>query len=76
MAGNLAVLVGISSATHGRPWENQAHHIQAISRNHSDLVKFSSRDEIYYKILDQVKDFTEDAAKVVEARFSNKAGTV
>jgi hypothetical protein len=76
MSGEPAILVGISSATHGRPWEHEAHYIQAINRTHSDLVKFSYHDVVYDKILDQMKDFTKDAIEVVQARSLNTLGKV
>ncbi|KAF8849682.1 hypothetical protein BDZ45DRAFT_555301, partial [Acephala macrosclerotiorum] len=50
MEGPLSILVDSSSARHGRPWENEAHHCLALKRNHSDLVKFSSNDGDYGKV--------------------------
>lgn len=76
MKGERVVLVGQSSATHGRPWENLAHHIQAINRSHSNLVKFSPNDEVYDRILVRLKEFAEDSVKVIELRFADKAGTL
>ena len=55
MTGPLSVLVDSSSARHGRPWENEAHHCLALKRSHSELVKFSSNDGDYGKILAVLK---------------------
>ncbi|OBT66968.1 hypothetical protein VE03_04238 [Pseudogymnoascus sp. 23342-1-I1] len=61
MEGPYAILVGQASATHGRPWENEAHHIQAINRAHSQLVKFRANDEVYRRILGTIKEFAKQA---------------
>jgi hypothetical protein len=61
MKGPDAILVGTASATHGRHWENQAHHVQAINRDHSQLVKFKANDEVYDRVLSTLKDFVEEA---------------
>ncbi|KFZ11275.1 hypothetical protein V502_07637 [Pseudogymnoascus sp. VKM F-4520 (FW-2644)] len=61
MKGPDAILVGQASATHGRSWENKAHHIQAINRDHSQLVKFRANDEVYRKILVTLKEFSQQA---------------
>ncbi|TAQ83163.1 hypothetical protein B7494_g8512 [Chlorociboria aeruginascens] len=61
MEGSHVILVGSASATHGRPWENQAHHVQAINRDHSQLVKFKANDEVYYRILGTLKEFVKKA---------------
>lgn len=62
MKGPDAILVAQASATHGRSWENEAHHIQAINRTHSQLVKFRAHDEVYKRILGTLKDFAKQAA--------------
>lgn len=62
MNGPNAILVGSASATHGRPWENQAHHVQAINRDHSQLVKFKANDEVYDRILGTLEEFVKEAA--------------
>jgi hypothetical protein len=74
MDGEPAILVGSASATHGRSWENQAHHIQAINRSHSELVKFSNHDAIYFRVRDQLRDFSEAAVDVIQARFGETEG--
>ena len=51
MTGPLGILVDSSSARHGRPWENEGHHCLAMKRNHSELVKFSSNDGDYERVL-------------------------
>ncbi|RDL34402.1 uncharacterized protein BP5553_07530 [Venustampulla echinocandica] len=62
MDGPRAILVGSASATHGRPWENEAHDVQAINRDHSQLVKFKANDEVYERVLGTVKDFVKEAS--------------
>jgi hypothetical protein len=63
------VLVNESSATHGRPGEDMAHHIQGISRSHFDMVKFGRRDPEYYVVFGFLVDFTNSATEVVKKRF-------
>jgi protein SERAC1 len=55
MTGPPTILVNSWSATHGRSWENKAHHVQALNRTHSDLVKFPSHDGDYTRVLDVLK---------------------
>ncbi|KAH0556219.1 hypothetical protein GP486_005853, partial [Trichoglossum hirsutum] len=69
MTGPRAVLVDSSSATHGRPWESEAHHIQAINRNHSDIVKFSLQDKYYYVVLQHLRQLAADAIDLTQNRF-------
>jgi hypothetical protein len=81
MKGPDAVLVGPASATHVRHWENQAHHIQAINRDHSQLVKFKANDEVYQTVLSTLDEFVEGASGMKRGRemdvedgtFLNKA---
>lgn len=81
MKGPDAILVGQASATHGRSWENKAHHIQAINRDHSQLVKFRANDDIYRRILGTLKEFSKQAFAMkragkiesVECKFYQKA---
>lgn len=70
MTGNPALLVNQASATHGRPWENEAHHMQGVNRSHSDMVKLYPNDPIYYTIREILKDFVQEAEEVISARFS------
>lgn len=74
MQGDHAVLVERSSATHGRPHENKDHHIHAIERDHSNLVKFSFRDEIYDGIREHLRGFAMNAVKVINSRLANQNG--
>ncbi len=76
MTGSPVVLVNESSATHGRPSEDQAHIVQAINRTHSDMVKFGRRDEAYKLVTGFLQEFAESAAAVIEARFRIADGTV
>jgi hypothetical protein len=68
MKGPHAILVGTASATHGRHWENQAHHIQAINRDHSQLVKFKANDEVYERVLGTLEDFAKEAFAMKRGR--------
>jgi hypothetical protein len=61
MKGRDSILVGSASATHGRHWENQAHHVHAINRDHSQLVKFKANDEVYERVLITLEEFVEEA---------------
>ncbi|KAH8763535.1 hypothetical protein F5882DRAFT_20290, partial [Hyaloscypha sp. PMI_1271] len=68
MKGPHAILVGTASATHGRHWENQADHIQAINRDHSQLVKFKANDEVYDRVLGTLEDFAKEAFAMKRGR--------
>lgn len=68
MTGPVAVLVTKSSATHCRPWENGQQYICAINRTHSEMVKFSSEDSEYEKVLGRLQSLVREARKVQEAR--------
>jgi hypothetical protein len=68
MKGPDAILVGPASATHVRHWENQAHHIQAINRDHSRLVKFKANDEVYQTVLCTLEEFVEEASGMKRGR--------
>ena len=68
MKGPKAILVSTASATHGRHWENHAHHVQAINRDHSQLVKFKVNDEVYERILSTLEEFVEEAFVMKKGR--------
>ncbi|RDW88650.1 hypothetical protein BP6252_00682 [Coleophoma cylindrospora] len=68
MKGPPCILVDFSSATHGRRWENQAHHVQAIDRDHSQLVKFKANDEVYERVLITIKRISEKAVAMKRGR--------
>ena len=75
MTGPDAILVGSSSATHCRPWEIEAHHIQAINRNHSEMVKFHSNDVAYDRVLVILRRFTRTASDMtIPRKLSPKEG--
>jgi hypothetical protein len=61
MNGPHTILVGSASATHVRHWEDEAHHVQAINRDHSQLVKFKANDEVYERVLGTLRDFVKEA---------------
>ena len=70
MTGPPCVLVDSSSATHCRPWENEAHHVQAIQKTHSDLVKFGKHDDDYRRVLSVLERLASDAIKVIPRGMS------
>ncbi|KEY71758.1 hypothetical protein S7711_02982 [Stachybotrys chartarum IBT 7711] len=57
MTGPPAVLVDPESATHGRSWETSSRFILGLSRNHSDLVKFSRSCDDYELVLGPMPRF-------------------
>lgn len=75
MTGPPDILVDSSSATHGRPWEREAHHVQAMHRNHSDLVKFSSHDSDYDRVLAILKRFVSAAVLAIPRRLPPAEGS-
>lgn len=72
MTGPRSVLVNSSSATHGRYWETEAHHVQALNKTHSDLVKFTSHDADYERVLSVLKSMA--AAAVLTTPRGNRPG--
>lgn len=70
MTGPPSVLVDASSATHGRPGEDQVHHIHPLNRNHSEMVKFGRKDVEYGIVLGFLEEFAKSASDVIRARFS------
>jgi hypothetical protein len=75
MKGDTAVLVSSSSATHGRPWETDARYSQAVNRNHSDLVKFSMKDQDYIIVLEHLRESSRSAERVIRFRFPELASS-
>jgi protein SERAC1 len=69
MSGPPAVLVDRHSATHGREWESDGQFIQPVNRNHSELVKFSNRDDEYQTVLRYLSTFRKNACSVIRDRF-------
>ena len=74
MTGPLGILVDSSSARHGRPWENEAHHCSALKRNHSELVKFSSNDGDYERILTVLTRMASTAVLAIPRGLSSVEG--
>ncbi|KAI9760710.1 MAG: hypothetical protein M1840_002218 [Geoglossum simile] len=74
MKGKPEILVDSFSATHGRSWEDQPQYIQAINRDHSNLVKFGVHDAVYYRVRDQLREFADVAVNQIRARFSEGLG--
>ena len=75
MEGDTAVLVSSSSATHGRPWETDARYSQAVNRNHSDLVKYSMKDQDYIIVLEHLRESSRSAERVIRFRFPELASS-
>jgi len=75
MKGPLTVLVDSSSATHGRHWETETYHVQAINRNHSDLVKFSVHDPDYDRVLAVLKRLVSKAVKAIPRGLAPAEGS-
>jgi hypothetical protein len=69
MSGPPAVLVDRHSATHGREWESDGQFIQPVNRNHSELVKFSNREDEYQTVLRYLSTFRKNACSVIRDRF-------
>ena len=71
MTGEPTVLVSQPSATGGsRQWEDGINDMHAISRNHSDMVKFYPRDPCY----NQVKYVLADILKEIHSARCIKEG--
>lgn len=69
MVGATTVLVSSSSATQSRPWETDVRYTQAMNRNHSDLVKFSFKDQDYVVVLEHLRESSRSAKRVIRPRF-------
>src|SRR5436305_10605311 len=70
MEGPTTVLVNSSSATQSRPWETDARYSQAMNRNHSDLVKYSFKDQDYIVVLEYLRVSSRSAKRIIRPRFS------
>lgn len=68
MNGRPAVLVDRHSARSGRSWEGDRFHLP-ISRNHSDMVKFSDFSEDCGIVCDILRQFGEEARAVISRRW-------
>ena len=68
MNGRPAVLVDRHSARSGRSWEGDRFHLP-ISRNHSDMVKFSEYSEDCGIVCDILRQFGEEARAVISGRW-------
>lgn len=77
MTGPRTVLVEQSSATHTRPWENQAHQVQAIDRNHSDMVKFDHEYDLdLERVATILKGFVDGASSMTGPRDISVQGNL
>lgn len=74
--GDSEILVPQSLATDS-PMNTQGYREIPIQRNHSDMVKFSSRwDENYKNVRTCLEEFSMVAPDVIRARFSRAQGIV
>lgn len=70
MIGPSEVLVDITSATQGRSlWESEPYFVQAINKNHQEMVKYSRGDEYYHLIKGRLEDVFEKAISTIHQRF-------
>ena len=69
MSGDYAVLVDRYSARSGRSWEESSS--LPISRNHSDMVKFSEYDDVGDIVGDLLIRFAKAAPAVIEERLKS-----
>lgn len=60
MNGEHVIFVSSASATHCRTWENEAHHVLGLNRDHSGLVKFKPGDEDYIKVRNVLREIAKD----------------
>ena len=75
MIGPAKILVSSSSATHNRPWEIEPQHAQPINRSHSEMVKFTSEYDKYYKITSHfLKNLSIAAQKAIPRSMSAGQG--
>jgi hypothetical protein len=74
MTGPPTVLVDMSSATHGRPWEGDAQHILALNRSHSELIKFSYHDHDYPRVLEILRKLVAGAIMAIPRTLSGAQG--
>lgn len=68
MNGRPAVLVDRHSARSGRSWEGDRSNLP-ISRNHSNMVKFSEYSEDCGIVCDILRQFGEEARAVISRRW-------
>lgn len=68
MTGRPAVLVDRHSARSGRTWEGEQFHLP-ISRNHSEMVKFSEYSEDCGITCDILRQLGEDARAIISRRW-------
>ncbi|MCJ1318427.1 hypothetical protein MMC15_003755 [Xylographa vitiligo] len=69
MNGPEVVLVDKDSATAGRHWENEPHHILSVNANHSDIVKFGDNDEDYVRVRSQLRGILSESEGTIRNRF-------
>ena len=71
MSGDHAVLVDRFSARSGRSWEENHSFLQPISRNHSDMVKYSEYDDDIGIVCEFLIRFAKEAPAVIKDRLKS-----
>ena len=69
MRGPPALLVDEISATNGRGWERGRNFVIGLAKNHSNLVKFSERDDCYDRVRQYLKKLISNAEALIESRL-------
>jgi hypothetical protein len=70
MNGPPEVLVDVTSATQSRGlWESKAYFVQAINKNHQEMVKYSRGDDYYQLVKGRLEDISEKSIATIHKRF-------
>ena len=62
-------MVDQSSATHGLPGKNKAHHIQGLDYDHRNMVRCAPGDQLYSTISFHLKPIAEHAPDAIKKRL-------
>ena len=63
------MLVDKASAISGRSWEQDRQFVMGLPKDHSNLVKFSERDDCYDRVCQYLKRLTKNADTIVQSRI-------
>ena len=69
MKGSPSLLVDKYSASNGRQWEQDQNFVIGLPKDHSNLVKFSERDESYSRVRHYLQKLVSKAVSVIQSRF-------
>ena len=69
MKGRPTLLVDKASATSGRKWEQDRNFVIGLPKTHSNLVKFSERDNCYDRVCQYLKRLIDSADAVIQPRM-------